>query len=235
MTQPPCLWGGAAADHNVVKRELLLVLILVEINHRGRSLFGCSRVRRTVTRDRLFDLSEEGLSLRVINTLSKRQLTDEDLAGLAQHALLTSRQSLVLVATPQVTNNLSNLVDVTGAQTFLVRLVPTRPVTCLLNVRLTQHGEDLQQACLSDHVTHADKFSVGRRNLNPEITLEDLQDEVIAHFPVELALSYFLNLRRTVVRINDRIADLEIHLVSTPLSTTSQPITVQVNAPVDLR
>src|SRR6478752_1064089 len=59
------------------------------------------------------DLVEDGLGLVLVGVLGERQLADQDLAGLGEHALLAGRQAAVLVAAPQVTDDLGDLDDVT--------------------------------------------------------------------------------------------------------------------------
>src|ERR1700727_4005227 len=80
------------------------------------------------------NLVEDDLGLRVVGVLSQRQLTDEDLPGLGQHALLASGQAAFLIAAPQVAHHLGDLVHVTGGQLLQVRLVTARPVGRLLGV-----------------------------------------------------------------------------------------------------
>ena len=59
------------------------------------------------------DLVENGLCLLGVSALGERELSDENLTSLGEHALLTSGKSAVLLTTPQVTNNFCNLVHVT--------------------------------------------------------------------------------------------------------------------------
>src|SRR5665647_2658182 len=72
--------------------------------------FGCGTpARGGNTRSGSENLVEDGLSLVLVRLLCKRELGDEDLTGLGQHALLPSGEATVLVTTPQVTNNLEKL------------------------------------------------------------------------------------------------------------------------------
>ena len=59
-----------------------------------------------------------------------------DLPGLCQHPLLAGRQPALLIATPQVADNLGDLVHVTGSELFQVGLVPTRPVGRLFGMQI---------------------------------------------------------------------------------------------------
>ena len=78
-----------------------------------------------------------------LKILYKRELTDENLASLAQHTLFTGGQTAVLIAAPQVTDYLSDLVNIARTQSFLVGLVAAGPVAGLFHIGLTQNGEDL--------------------------------------------------------------------------------------------
>src|SRR5690242_13909141 len=73
-------------------------------------------------------LVEHDLGLVLVRALGERELTDQDLPGLGQHALLTGGETPVTVAAPQVADDLGHLVDVARGQLLAVRLVPARPV-----------------------------------------------------------------------------------------------------------
>ena len=106
------------------------------------------------------DLFHHGVGLLLINRLGQRELAHQDGAGLAQHALLAGRKATVLVATPQVANDLGDLIDIAGGQALLVSLITAGPVASLFNVLVTQHGKDLFQALLAHDVAHADVIGV---------------------------------------------------------------------------
>ena len=62
------------------------------------------------------NLVEDGLSLVLVGLLCERELGDEDLTGLGQHALLASGEATVLVTTPQVAHDLGDLDDIAGRE-----------------------------------------------------------------------------------------------------------------------
>src|SRR5665647_462498 len=102
--------------------------------------FGCGTpARGGNTRSGSENLVEDGLSLVLVRLLCKRELGDEDLTGLGQHALLPSGEATVLVTTPQVTNNLGDLDDVARRKLLEVGLVAPRPVGRLFGVCCAQH------------------------------------------------------------------------------------------------
>ena len=146
-----------------------------------------------------------------VDRVGQGQLADEDLAGLAQHALLAGGQAAVLVAAPQVTDDLGDLVNVTGGETLLVGLVAAGPVAGLLHIRLAQDAEDLLQALLADDVTDADKLGVLGRDADDEVGLVDLLDQVLQLLPSHHAMLDVGDLGGTVVRVDDDVPDLEIH------------------------
>src|SRR6266536_4095594 len=68
-------------------------------------------------------LVEDQFCLVFVGALGKGELADQDLAGLGEHALLAGRKTAVLVATPQVADDLGDLVDVTGCELLAIGLV----------------------------------------------------------------------------------------------------------------
>src|SRR5699024_390169 len=58
-------------------------------------------------------LVEDGLGLLLLGVLGERELRDEDLAGLREHALLAGREATVSVAAREVAHDLGDLDDVT--------------------------------------------------------------------------------------------------------------------------
>src|SRR5690606_34677729 len=80
------------------------------------------------------NLVEEGLRLVLGALLGERNLADEDVPSLGEHALLTSRQAPLALATPEVTHNLCHLERVSGGQLLKIRLVTPRPVGRFLGV-----------------------------------------------------------------------------------------------------
>src|SRR5699024_9897690 len=176
---------------------------------RGRTL----GVEGAVALDGGLDAGEELGGLLLVNALGEGKLADEDLAGLAQHALLARGQAAILVAAPQVTDDFGDLVDVAGAQALLVGLVTAGPVAGLLHVGFAQDGENLPQPVLSHDVADADQLSVLRGDLNVQVTLQNLEDEVLNDFAVQFPFNNLLNFRVPVVRVDDGIVDAEFTLL----------------------
>src|SRR5581483_3513761 len=106
------------------------------------------------------DLVEQGLGLVLVGVLRQSELTHQDLPRLGQHPLLAGRQTALAVAAPQVTDDLGDLVDVTGGDLLDVRLVPAGPVGRLLGVGRLQDLEDPLEAIGSDDVTDTDVLRV---------------------------------------------------------------------------
>gem|GEM_PF-4937537 len=165
----------------------------------------------TVTDHRGLEPADDLVGLLVVDTFCERKLTDEDLARLGEHALLTGGQAAVLVTAPQVADDFGDTVDVAGGETFLVGLVATGPVARLLDIGLTQDRENLLQTLFPDDIAHADELCVGGRDLHQEITLEDPQDEVVDALTLELPLLDSLDLCGTVVGVDDNVPDVELH------------------------
>src|SRR5699024_2018100 len=124
----------------VIEVEIIQIRIIID-GGRNRLIF--HQARGAVTLNGGFNLIHHGVSLLLIHRLRQSQLTDEDLTRLGQHALFARGQTAVLVAAPQVTHDLRDLVDIARSQTLLVRLVTTRPVAGLFHIGFTEHGEDL--------------------------------------------------------------------------------------------
>src|SRR5699024_1999825 len=192
---------------------LLLVELVVEVD--GGVPLG---IRRTggsgllaVALDGFVHLGQHRVGLLIVDAIGQCELAHQDLASLGQHALLACPQPTALVAAPQVTYHLSDLVLVTRGQALLVGLVAARPVTCLLYVRLAQHGEDLEQTLFADDVAHAHLLGVRGRDADGKVTLVEAQHQVVHRLTLELALLDPLDLSCAVVWVYDRVADLEIH------------------------
>ena len=157
------------------------------------------------------------LGLVLVGVLGERQLAHQDLARLGQHPLLAGRQAAVLVATPQVTHDLGDLDHVAGGELLEVGLVAAGPVGRLLGVRGAQDLEDLVQSLLPDDVADADEIAVLGRNPDGQVALGDLQNEVELVLALDGARLDGLDQCRPVVGVDDRLADLERHIVR-PLS-----------------
>src|SRR5690348_3141177 len=98
------------------------------------------------------NLVEDARGLLLVGLLGERELGDQDLTCLREHALLTGREAAVLVATPQVADDLGNLDDVAGGELLEVGLVAAAPVGGLLGERSAQHLEHAVEALLADDV-----------------------------------------------------------------------------------
>lgn len=59
------------------------------------------------------DLVEDGLGLVAVGAFGQCEFADKNLPRLREHALLSCGQAAILLATPQVPNDLGDLVDVT--------------------------------------------------------------------------------------------------------------------------
>src|SRR6185369_12900697 len=108
------------------------------------------------------NLVEENLGLVLVGPLGERELADQDLPGLGEHALLPRGQPTLPVPTPQVANDLGHLVHVARGELLEVGLVTPRPVGRLFRVGCAQHLEDLVQTFLTDDIADADDLSVRR-------------------------------------------------------------------------
>jgi len=86
---------------------------------------------------------EEGLRLVLGALLGEGDLTDEDVPSLGEHALLTSGEATLALATPQVTDNLGDLDYIAGGEFLKICLVTARPVGWLLNIGLTKDLENI--------------------------------------------------------------------------------------------
>src|SRR3954469_3705420 len=63
-------------------------------------------------------LVEQAGRLLVVGLLGQGKLRDQDLACLREHALLAGGEATILVAAPQVTDDLGHLDDVAGGELF---------------------------------------------------------------------------------------------------------------------
>src|SRR5699024_7252887 len=209
-----CDQGTNARNHSlilVVEGEIIQICIII---NRGSDGIILNQTCSTVTRNGGFNLIHHGVSLLVVDRLRQRQLTHENLSSLRQHALLTCRKPAVLVTAPQVTHYLSDLVDIARSQALLVCLITAGPVSSLFNVYLAQNGEKFFSALFTYDITNANLLYILRGNAYDKVRLIDLQHEVFQHFPAHFAVFNCLNHRRTVVGINNNLADLELHCSS---------------------
>src|SRR6266567_1531175 len=169
------------------------------------------------------DLVEQRLGLVLVRLLSERELADENLPGLREHALLTGRQPALAVAPPQVANDLGDLVHVTGRELLQIGLVPARPVGRLFGVRRTQHLEDALEAFLSDYISYTDKFRVICWNPHRQVTLVDLENEVALILALDRTDLDFFDPSSPMVGVDDGVADLESHVARTPSAAPILP------------
>jgi hypothetical protein len=71
------------------------------------------------------NLVKESCSLLFICALGKCELRDENLLRLGEHALFTSRESTIEIATVEIAYNFCDLDDVSGCKLFEVCLIAT--------------------------------------------------------------------------------------------------------------
>src|SRR6478609_383491 len=71
------------------------------------------------------DLVENACGLLFISLFSQCQFRNQDLTGLGQHALLSRGETPVVIAAPEIANDLRYLDNVTGSKLFQVCLVTT--------------------------------------------------------------------------------------------------------------
>ena len=160
----------------------------------------------------LEDLVQHALGLLLGDLLGQRQLGDEHLAGLGEHALLPRRQAAIVVPAPQVAHDLGHLVDVAAGELLQVRLVAARPVGGLLHMLGLQHLDDVLEALVVHDVPHADQVHVLRGDLDGQVALRHLELEVHLLFALDGARLDLLDPRRTMVGIDDGLSDLENHM-----------------------
>src|SRR5690606_24484597 len=103
---------------------------------------------------------EDDAGLLFVGLLGERELGDEDLLRLGEHALLTRGETAVLIAAPQVAHDLAHLDDITGSELLEIGLVAARPVGRLLREGSAQHFEDLVETLFADDVAYADQIDV---------------------------------------------------------------------------
>src|SRR6185312_14676099 len=164
------------------------------------------------------DLVEQHLGLVFVGPLGERELADEDLPGLGEHALLPRGQAALTVTPPQIPDDLGHLVHVAGGELLEIGLVAPGPVGRLLRVRCTQHLEHAVEAFLAHHVTHADDLGVRGRNLDGQIALGNLQHQIDLFLALDDAGLDGLDDSCPVVRVDDGLADLENHVCVTPFA-----------------
>ena len=123
-----------------------------------------------------------------------------------------------MFTTPQVTDNLGHLDDVTRRELFQVCLVPTRPVSGLFDNRVAKDTKDEFESGLVDDVTNTDVFDLAFGNHDFEVALRNLKLEEFLLFALKITSGDCDNLCRTVVGINDGFADFECHVVGSPLA-----------------
>src|SRR4051812_43758647 len=157
------------------------------------------------------NLIKQKLGLVFVGAFGQRQLAHENLTCLGQHALLTGGQTALAVTSPQVANNLGDLVDVAGRDLLDVGLVAPGPVGRLFGVGSFEDLEDPLQAVLTDDITDADVFSVVRRNPDSQVALGNLQNEVHLFLALDDPGLDRLDQSCPMMGVDDSLADLERH------------------------
>ena len=123
--------------------------------------------------------------------VAKRELGDQDLAGLGDHALLAGRQALLSIADREVPQHLSHLVRVTGVELLEVVLEPTAPVGGHGTLVLGEHLEDLLGLVLAHTGPEADLVGRIGRDKHGKVAVDDAQYQVLALLAEEFLLAYF--------------------------------------------
>ena len=157
------------------------------------------------------NLVEQCAGLLLVALLSQRELGDEDLARLGEHALLPCGKTAVLITTPQVADDLADLDHVAGGELLKVRLVTTRPVRRLFRERRAEHLEHVIETLLADHIAHADQVDVLCRHLDDQVALRDIELQIFLRLALDDAILDLDDRRGPVVRIDDRLANLKKH------------------------
>src|SRR5680860_221306 len=93
-----------------------------------------------------------------------------------------------------------------------VGLVTARPVGRLLGVRCTQDVEDTLQALRANDVADTHEIAVLGGHLDGQIALGNLEHQVDLFLAPDGASPHLFNQSRTVVRVNNRLANLERHV-----------------------
>ena len=93
-------------------------------------------------------------------------------------------------------------------------------------MRRAEHLEHALQALLPDHITDADEVDVVSGNANREIALGDLEHEVEPVLALDGPRLDLRDQRRAVVRVDNRLADLESHTWTPSVASkdNTQPI-----------
>ncbi|MBG9885578.1 hypothetical protein ABE10_03035, partial [Bacillus toyonensis] len=159
------------------------------------------------------DLVQQRSGLLLVDLLRERELGGEDLTRLGEHALLARGEPPVLITTPQVADDLTHLDDVAGGELLEVGLVPARPVGRLLGKRGSQHLEHAVEALPADHVAHADEVDVLSRDLDDEVSLRDVQLQILLCLALDHPVFDLDDRRGAVVGIDDGLANLKKHKV----------------------
>src|SRR5690349_18300225 len=162
------------------------------------------------------NLVEESLGLVLVGLLGQGQLAHQDLARLGEHALLARGQAALPVPPPQVTNDLGDLVHVTGRELLQVGLVTPGPVSRLFRMRRAEHLEHPLKPFGAYDVPNAYQLGIVRGDTHGQVTLVDLEDQIgliLAFYGASLDR---FDASSPVMGIDDGIADLERHVASTP-------------------
>ena len=131
------------------------------------------------------DLVQHGLGLVLIRVFGERQFADQDLTGLREHSLLAGRQASVLIATPEISDDLGDLDHVTGCQFLQVRLVATRPVGRLFRVGLPQHLEHSVETLLIHDIANTHEVNVRGWHPDCQVSLGDPEYQVLPGFSLD--------------------------------------------------
>ena len=109
---------------------------------------------------------QQTLGLGFIKVFGQRNLGSQNATGLGKHALLTSRQTmLVNITLRKVTHHFRNFIDIAGGDLLDIQLVATRPVHLLLNDRSAQNLEHLGHFVGVDDISHTNLLALSTGTL----------------------------------------------------------------------
>ena len=156
---------------------------------------------------------QQTLGLGFIKVFGQRDLGSQNATGLGKHALLTSRQTmLVNITLCKVTHHFRDFIDIAGGDLLDIQLVATRPVHLLLNDRSAQNLEHLGHFVGVDDISHTNLFGIINRNVDDQtVRRKHRQLQIFAGDSLDCPFGDGLHLRSAVTWIDDHVADLVTH------------------------
>src|SRR5262249_45316459 len=151
--------------------------------------------------------------LRALLVLVQRvhELGRQDLLGAGVHLLLPGGESLLPFPDGQVPHDLGELEDVARLDLLAVVLEPAVPVLGHLGDLVGEDPDHLLDLLLVDHAPKPGPAGVLARDHDGHVVVQDVDGQVVpllAHQVLGLLLQ---DHARTVVRIDDVVADLEVN------------------------